>query len=143
MEHPEEQKYSEDEVQRIIRRALRREPREAINHAELLETGRELGIDPEAIEAAIAEEQAESQSETQRRERERRRKAEFYAHFWSFVIVIGALAVINLFTGGAWWFQWPALAWGIGLAFHFKETYFPSPKVERDRPGRPGRPRVP
>lgn len=42
----------------------------------------------------------------------------FYIHATVFCIVIGGLFLINLMTGSPWWFYWPALGWGIGLAFH-------------------------
>jgi hypothetical protein len=47
------QQYTSDDVNRIIRRALRIEESELISHKELLETARELGIDPTRIETAI------------------------------------------------------------------------------------------
>ena len=43
----------------------------------------------------------------------------FFGHLGIYVIVIGMLAMINLFTSpDDLWFQWPALGWGVGLAFH-------------------------
>ncbi len=43
----------------------------------------------------------------------------FLSHLGSYVIVIGALAGINLVTSSdSLWFLWPALGWGVGLAFH-------------------------
>ncbi len=28
------------------------------------------------------------------------------------------LFVINLLSGGQWWFYWPLLGWGVGLGVH-------------------------
>ncbi|MGB0921496.1 MAG: 2TM domain-containing protein [Alphaproteobacteria bacterium] len=42
----------------------------------------------------------------------------FYTHALWYAIVIGLLALINLFSGGSFWVIWPALGWGIGLASH-------------------------
>ena len=44
----------------------------------------------------------------------------FLGHLGPYVIVIGMLGLINLLTdpGGYPWFLWPALGWGVGLAFH-------------------------
>ena len=39
-----------------------------------------------------------------------------------------ALLLINHFTPGTWWFQWPLLGWGIGLAFHFKAVFYHAEK---------------
>jgi hypothetical protein len=120
--------YSKDEVDRIIRRALKFKKADSVNHQELVETAREFGIDPQTLEAAIEKEQESFAKEKARRTRLRRRKAHFHRHLWSYIIVIGGLLLINVVTPGPWWFQWPALGWGIGLAFNFKAAYFPVPK---------------
>lgn len=46
----------------------------------------------------------------------------FLGHLGSYAIIITMLATINFFTLenlDDLWVQWPALGWGIGLAFHF------------------------
>ena len=120
--------YSKDQVDRIIRRALKLKKEDTITHQELLDTAKEFGIDPQTLEAAIAEDQKVFQKERARRRRLARRKARFHRHLASYIIVIGALLIINIMTPGPWWFQWPALGWGIGLALNFKAAYFPMPK---------------
>lgn len=120
--------YSKEEVDRIIRRALKLKQTDSINHQELVDTAREVGINPQALEAAIEEDQKVFEKEKARRKRLVRRKARFHRHLWSYVIVMGALLIINTMTPGPWWFQWPALGWGIGLAFNFKAAYFPLQK---------------
>ena len=47
----------------------------------------------------------------------------FYMHLSTYVIVIGALFVINALTGSRWWFFWPALGWGIGILVHAASTF--------------------
>jgi hypothetical protein len=42
----------------------------------------------------------------------------FYTHATAYVLVNIGLLVINLLTGGGWWFYWPLLGWGIGLGVH-------------------------
>lgn len=42
----------------------------------------------------------------------------FLGHFGSYIIIIGMLGAINLFTGGDIWFHWPALGWGAAVAIH-------------------------
>ena len=117
--------YGKDEVDRIIRRALKLKKEDSISHQELLDTAREFGIDPQTLEAAIEEDQEVFEKERAFRKRQLRRKARFHRHLWSYIIVIGGLLMINAVTPGPWWFQWPALGWGIGLAFNFKAAYFP------------------
>jgi len=44
---------------------------------------------------------------------------EFYGNLTSYGIVIPFLAILNLMTTpGYFWFLWPALGWGVGIAFH-------------------------
>ena len=120
--------YSKEEVDRIIRRALKLKKEDSINHQELVDTAREFGIDPQTLSAAIEEEKEDFEKERTRRLQLQRLKARFHRHIWSYIIVIGALLLINSMTEGPWWFQWPALGWGIGLAFNFKAAYFPVQK---------------
>jgi len=43
----------------------------------------------------------------------------FYSHAVVYAVVNIGLFGLNLLTSpGRWWFGWPALGWGIGLAFH-------------------------
>ncbi len=45
----------------------------------------------------------------------------FYTHLFTYIVVNLGLFLINLFTRrghGTWWFYWPLLGWGIGLASH-------------------------
>ena len=120
--------YSKDEVDRIIRRALKLKKEDSISHQELIDTAREFGIDRPTLESAIEEERKVYDREKARKEKLLRRKARFHRHLWSYIIVIGGLLIINVMTPGPWWFQWPAFGWGIGLAFNFKAAYFPMPK---------------
>lgn len=44
---------------------------------------------------------------------------EFYGNLTSYCIIIPFLAILNIVTApGYLWFLWPALGWGIGIAFH-------------------------
>jgi len=43
----------------------------------------------------------------------------FYSHATSYIVVNGFLFALDFFTSpGHWWFYWPLLGWGIGLASH-------------------------
>lgn len=49
---------------------------------------------------------------------------DFYAHLFSYLIVNAFLFFLNLITSpGIWWFYWPLLGWGIGLAFHWMSAF--------------------
>ena len=121
-------KYNNQEISRIIRRALKLKQDDMIAHQELIETAYDLGIEPKILETAILQEQRELKKEKTRLARLKRRKVGFYSHLWSYLIVNATLLLINNFTPGPWWFQWSVLGWGIGLAFHFKAVYSHLPK---------------
>jgi len=119
-------KYTSDEFNRIIRRALKMKQDDDFSHQELLNTAKELGLAPETVESAIKQEQKEYEIRSARDLQLQRRRAKFHRHLWSYIILIGGLLLINSFTSGPWWFQWPALGLGIGLAFNFRAAYFPT-----------------
>jgi len=69
--------YCKDEVDRIIRRALKLKKDDLISHQELIDTAREFGIDPQTLETAIEEDKEEFEKERARKTRLLRRKARF------------------------------------------------------------------
>lgn len=51
-------------------------------------------------------------------------KKGFYQHLMSFVIVNIFLFSLNMITSPfTWWFIYPLLGWGVGLAFHYVEVF--------------------
>jgi hypothetical protein len=69
----------------------------------------------------LGEQEATLDSEQRRYDRAQARVKElkgFYTHATAYVLVNIGLFVINLLTGGGWWFYWPLLGWGIGLGVH-------------------------
>lgn len=120
--------FDDDQVTRIIRRALKLSDAHRIGHADLMDTARQIGLDPQLVEMAIKEEQREFKKQRIRRTVMRRRKAGFQRHLWTYLIVNSALILINNLTPGPFWFHWSIMGWGIGLAFHFKAVYFPGRK---------------
>jgi hypothetical protein len=52
-----------------------------------------------------------------------RRKLNFYRDVTFFVVVVGALALIDMASGGGWWVQWVAGIWGAILALKFVGTF--------------------
>ena len=52
----------------------------------------------------------------------------FYIHLTQYVIVIPALAAINLLSYPEYlWFIWPMLGWGLGLTIHAARVFGASP----------------
>lgn len=117
------QQYDEDEVGRIIRRALKIKKTDTISYQDLLDTAREFGLDASTIDAAIREEQKAQEKERIQKIRFRRRRAGFLWHLYSYIFANVALIIVNSLAPGPWWFQWSVLGWGIGLAFHYKATF--------------------
>lgn len=46
-------------------------------------------------------------------------------HVLVYAVVNTALFLIDLLTGGGWWFFWPLLGWGIALLLHALVTFVP------------------
>lgn len=60
-------------------------------------------------------------------------KREFYQHLTSYAIVMAALVMIWLVSGGGYfWPIWPMLGWGIGLAFHAAALRWDRPVTEEE-----------
>ena len=109
-------RYTSDEVSAIIRHGLQASRTETIDHQDLVEIGREFGLDRDAIEAAVQKQQQEQRLER----RARRKKAGFTSHLYAFIGVNALLLLIDIMTPGPWWFQLSVLGWGIGLFFHYR-----------------------
>lgn len=57
-----------------------------------------------------------------------RKKREFHRHAFAYVLVNAFLVVVWWMTGVAFfWPAFPIFAWGIGLAFHSLDVYWPAP----------------
>lgn len=60
----------------------------------------------------------------------RRRAAElqgFYIHLVVYLVINAGLFAINALSrgsGGTWWFYWPLMGWGLGLAVHAATVSF-------------------
>jgi hypothetical protein len=48
----------------------------------------------------------------------------FYSHLVVYVVVNIGLFIINYVTSpGTFWFYWPLIGWGIGLAVHWTQVF--------------------
>ena len=122
-------RYSPEEVNAILRRAVEKQAPTAgqVTHDELVETARELGIDPSQLEAAAAEQMTVGVYDAAREEWKVQRKQKFFQHLRSYLIVNAFLAILSISAGEAW-FLWPLLGWGIGLAFDVSDAFWPKEK---------------
>lgn len=127
-------RYSDEEVSAIFRRALAGGGhRDTIDHSELVDIARSSGISPEQLEAAIDQEAREGDLEAAREKWKQRHHREFFSHLTSYCIINGFLVFVYLMTSrGYFWVIWPMMGWGIGLAFHYVNTFFVAEeKIER------------
>jgi hypothetical protein len=136
--------FTQEEVNTILSRAVERQNPTAggLTYAELIDTARQAGIDPEAINEAVedlAERGAAAGDDDElQRELARRkwRSARVFAiHFTAFAIFSVLMVVAQLHEGrGIADALMPILAWGIGVGVHFTSmlfgTVFPNPDRE-------------
>src|SRR3712207_2006606 len=47
----------------------------------------------------------------------------FYVHAIAFLVVNIAVVALNALVGGAWWFYWPLIGWGIGLGLQIGRAH--------------------
>lgn len=129
-------RYTEEEVSRLIKRALRSGGQsDTISHAELLDIAEKSGVSPSTLNAVLDDEEASYELEEAKVRWLKRHRADFHNHLRSYTIVNGILIMMNVFTTGFrgnFWALWPILGWGIGLLFHASDTYFVSEeRIER------------
>ncbi len=111
-------RFTQAEAAEIIREATSRmlspEGGRELTREELLTMARELGVSEEAVNQALAA----RASKQKKQKRGRGALIGLLAHGMSYGIVMGGLTIIDVTTGPGWWVQWPAVGWGMGLAFH-------------------------
>jgi 2TM domain len=111
--------YSTGEVGEIVRIALERQGSEGrISHDELLETAREIGVTAEDIEEAVAEEARIREARAAIEARRKLAQQWFVADLVAYVVINGAIVIVDRAVSGGRWFVFPLIIWGIVLAIH-------------------------
>lgn len=114
--------YTDEELELILRRALERQASTSdhFGHDDLVAAAREVGLDEDAVERAIAEVSHERSFEEIRESIRSRRRGKWRHHFISYAAVVtGLLGLYALGLAGMWVF-WVVFGWGIGMAI---DTY--------------------
>lgn len=51
-------------------------------------------------------------------------KKKFYNHLSVYLVMSGFFFLVNYFSSpGTWWFYWPMLGWGIGVAMQYVKVF--------------------
>ena len=77
--------YDDDEVNRIIRQALKLRRAHGISYQDLIDTAMEIGLDLQTVETAIDQEQRATRKERIQKTWLRRRREGFCSHFWRYL----------------------------------------------------------
>lgn len=115
--------YEEHEAEQILNLAA------TISHSlgkmsrqGLLDTAAELGISPDAVEAAEKQIAAQRLDDQLRSEFHANRRAQFTSYLLPYVIFNFAFVILCI--GHQFWAFWPILAWAIGLAAQARALLF-------------------
>lgn len=114
---PQDNRYSQDEMRAILRKAVERrdragEPSETVSHDELMETAKEVGLDPRELEAAAIEVRKERELELDRAAWKAEKSARLRRTATTWAVVNALCFAINFVIGPPWWFVWVLGPWG-------------------------------
>jgi len=112
-------RYSDEEVREILRRAVDRQPdSEGLTRADLHAAARDIGISAEALDQAIADVREKREIEVYRERLRAGRKRRFLRSVSTWAVVNAGLFGIDFLTSGGEpsWFLYPLLIWGGFLA---------------------------
>lgn len=116
--------YTDEELQAILRRALQRQAAKAdgFGHDELMAAAREVGLDEDDVERAIAELAHERSLDDVRTSMVKRRREKWLRHLVTYLVVVGGLLGMHALTLAGSWVFWVAFGWGIGIALDTYKT---------------------
>ncbi|MCW5940202.1 MAG: 2TM domain-containing protein [Fimbriimonadaceae bacterium] len=130
----EEHLQSEEDLEAILRLAVRREGESSADlRARLVQSANELGVSPEALEEAERVYREQRKAELARADEEAEFREFRKSEWMGFVHHLIPYLIVNMLLIALDWLQSPELrwslgplfGWGIGLAFHFFFTLFP------------------
>lgn len=123
---PNDHHLTEDDLEPILSRALRREgTSESSIRDRLLAAAQELDLSEDAILAAEEEWRQEKAELQERREFQEHARKDFMSHFTSYLLVNAFLVFLDLRSDMVLnWAYWPIAGWGLGLLFHAASAFF-------------------
>lgn len=124
-----EQRYSREDVDSILGRALERErSADDLDRDQLIAVAREIGVSAESIDRAIEEVVVERQKREELALLRRQAWRGFVGHLIPYLCVNALLVVLNVLTTRFPWALFPMLGWGIGLMSHLLAVAMPNPE---------------
>ncbi len=120
-------RYSQEDVQQILQRAIARQPRLGeFTRSQLQEMAAELGISAQELDLAEREWEAWQQLNNQHQEFQRYRRRQFYHLLGRYGIVNAFLLGLDwLSSGRLSWSLYILLGWGLAVALRGWNTYHP------------------
>jgi hypothetical protein len=128
-----ERRYSRDEADAILGRAIERERGEQdLTYEEIVAVAGEVGVSRESLERAAREIERERQHGADLARLRAQARRGFVSHLIPYVCVCAMFVLINLATTSFPWALFPILAWGIGIFLHLLAVISPNPeRLER------------
>jgi hypothetical protein len=116
----EQERYSEEAAREILKRAVELQGRETdFSREQLISMADELGIPRDSLVAAEQKWLREHEEDAELQAFEAHRRQAFRSHLAIYTLVNSFLFILNLITSpGQFWFIFPLLGWGLGLAIH-------------------------
>jgi hypothetical protein len=126
--------FTQEEADAILRKAVERDPMgDEMSRDQLASIAHEMGISADALGRAEAAWREERREQSLRAAFEGELRSGFKSHVAQFLLVNAFLFLINFFaTPDYFWFVYPLLGWGLGLAIQGAHTYRSSPEREEE-----------
>lgn len=130
-----QRRYDEKEVREILRRAIERDQDESgqLGRSDIIAAASELGIDSASVRVAMEDIDRDRELTDEVELIRLQRKSKWLSHVTTWAIVNAFLFGVNLLTGGAWWFYWPLMAWGIFVAMHTVRVVLADDRRDREK----------
>lgn len=131
----EGRKYSKDDIENIIREGLKEENQEWFSKEDVLELGKNLGLQSSTLEEVM---KRRAEAKQNKREEQSRLKQLMHAavpHGGKFLIISIFLFLLNAVVSSYWWCVFPILGIGMGTAFKLLEEFekIYKPHQQRDQ----------
>lgn len=112
------QRYSDDEMREILRRAIEAGADSGeFEHDDLVAAAAEVGIDPGAVDRAARELHEEQEALEGVLAKQRKKRRSFFKSVATMAVINAFLFAVDVMTGGgATWFYWPLLGTSLMLA---------------------------